>query len=83
MRKAVEGEHITTLDGKCHPLTPGQLVICDAQKPSCLAGIMGGEESEITEKTHTMMLECAVFDRASTRVTSRSLGIRTRVLRSV
>lgn len=77
VRKAVEGEHITTLDGKPHPLTPGQLVICDAQKPSCLAGIMGGEESEITEKTHTMMFECAVFDRASTRVTSRSLGIRT------
>lgn len=77
VRRAVEGEHITTLDGKPHPLTPGQLVICDAQKPSCLAGIMGGEESEITEKTRTVMFECAVFDRASTRVTSRTLGIRT------
>ncbi len=77
VRRAVEGEHITTLDGKPHPLTPGQLVICDAVKPSCLAGIMGGEESEITEKTHTVMFECAVFDRASIRVTSRSLGIRT------
>lgn len=52
-------------------------MICDASKPSCVAGIMGGEESEITEKTHTMMFECAVFDRASTRVTSRALGIRT------
>lgn len=77
VRRAVEGEHITTLDGKPHPLTPGQLVICDATKPSCLAGIMGGEESEITEKTHTVMFECAVFDRASVRVTSRTLGIRT------
>ena len=77
VRKAVEGEHITTLDGKAHPLTAGQLVICDASKPSCVAGVMGGEESEITEKTHTMMFECAVFDRASTRVTSRALGIRT------
>ena len=77
VRRAVEGEHITTLDGKAHALTPGQLVICDASKPSCVAGIMGGEESEITEKTHTMMFECAVFDRASTRVTSRTLGIRT------
>ena len=77
VRRAVEGEHITTLDGKAHALTPGQLVICDASKPSCVAGIMGGEESEITEKTHTMMFECAVFDRASTRVTSRALGIRT------
>ncbi len=77
VRRAVEGEHITTLDGKPHPLTAGQLVICDAKKPSCVAGIMGGEESEITEKTHTMMFECAVFDRAATRVTSRALGIRT------
>ena len=77
VRKATEGEHITTLDGKPHPLTAGQLVICDASKPSCVAGIMGGEESEITEKTHTMMFECAVFDRAATRVTSRALGIRT------
>ena len=77
VRKAVEGESITTLDGKPHPLSAGQLVICDAVKPSCVAGIMGGEESEITEKTHTMMFECAVFDRASTRVTSRALGIRT------
>ena len=77
VRRAVEGEHITPLDGKQHDLTPGQLVICDANKPSCVAGIMGGEESEITEKTHTMMFECAVFDRAATRVTSRALGIRT------
>lgn len=77
VRKAAEGEHITTLDGKAHPLTAGQLVICDASKPSCVAGIMGGEESEITEKTHTMMFECAVFDRAATRITSRALGIRT------
>ncbi len=77
VRQAVEGEHITTLDGKQHDLTPGQLVICDAVKPSCVAGIMGGEESEITEKTHTMMFECAVFDYAATRQTSRALGIRT------
>ncbi len=77
VRKAEEGEHITTLDGKAHPLSAGQLVICDAVKPSCVAGIMGGEESEITEKTHTMMFECAVFDYAQTRLTSRALGIRT------
>ena len=77
VRKAVEGEHITTLDGKEHPLTPGQLVICDATKPSCVAGIMGGEESEITEKTKKVMFECAVFDHASVRLTSRALGIRT------
>ncbi len=77
VRQAEQGEHITTLDGKQHDLTPGQLVICDAVRPSCVAGIMGGEESEITEKTHTMMFECAVFDYAATRLTSRALGIRT------
>ena len=77
VRRAVEGEHITTLDGKPHPLQPGQLVICDASKPACVAGVMGGEESEITEKTRSLMFECAVFDRASVRITSRSLGIRT------
>ena len=77
VRQAVEGEHITTLDGKEHPLTPGQLVICDATKPSCVAGIMGGEESEITEKTKKVMFECAVFEHASVRLTSRALGIRT------
>ena len=77
VRQAKEGEQITTLDGKPHPLTAGQLVICDASKPSCVAGIMGGEESEITEKTHTMMFECAVFDYAQTRLTARALGIRT------
>ena len=77
VRKAREGEHITTLDGKPHPLTEGQLVICDASKPSCVAGIMGGEESEITEKTHTLMFECAVFDYAQTRLTARALGMRT------
>lgn len=77
VRKAEAGETITTLDGKPHQLTAGQLVICDARKPSCVAGIMGGEESEITEKTRSVMFECAVFDRAATRVTSRALGIRT------
>ena len=77
VRRAAEGEHITTLDGKAHALTPGQLVICDAEKPACVAGVMGGEESEITEKTRTMMFECAVFDRTSIRLTSRALGMRT------
>jgi len=77
VRRAKEGEFITTLDGKQHVMQAGQLAICDAVKPSCVAGIMGGEESEITEKTHTVMFECAVFDYAATRLTSRALGIRT------
>ncbi len=77
VRRAEEGEFITTLDGKQHVMSAGQLAICDAVKPSCVAGIMGGEESEITEKTRSVMFECAVFDYAATRLTSRALGIRT------
>ncbi len=77
VRRAKEGEFITTLDGKQHTMSAGQLAICDAVKPSCVAGIMGGEESEITEKTRTVMFECAVFDYAATRLTARALGIRT------
>ncbi|MBQ6173195.1 MAG: phenylalanine--tRNA ligase subunit beta [Clostridia bacterium] len=77
VRRAKEGEFITTLDGKAHTMQAGQLAICDAAKPSCVAGIMGGEESEITGSTRQVMFECAVFDYAATRLTSRALGIRT------
>ena len=77
VRRAKAGEAITTLDGKQHVMQAGQLAICDAVKPSCVAGVMGGEESEITEKTRSVMFECAVFDYASVRLTARALGIRT------
>ncbi|MBR1585489.1 MAG: phenylalanine--tRNA ligase subunit beta [Clostridia bacterium] len=77
VRKAEAGESITTLDGKQHPLAGGELMICDEEGPTGLAGIMGGEESEITEDTKELLFECAAFDRASIRITARSLGIRT------
>ncbi|MBR4711624.1 MAG: phenylalanine--tRNA ligase subunit beta [Clostridia bacterium] len=77
VRRAKAGEAITTLDGKQHEMSEGQLAICDAEKPSCVAGVMGGEESEITEQTRSVMFECAVFDYAATRLTARALGIRT------
>ena len=77
VRRAKAGEAITTLDGKQHEMQAGQLAICDAEKPSCVAGVMGGEESEITEQTRSVMFECAVFDYAATRLTARALGIRT------
>ncbi len=77
VRRAKAGETITTLDGKQHEMQAGQLAICDAEKPSCVAGVMGGEESEITESTRSVMFECAVFDYAATRLTARALGIRT------
>lgn len=77
VRRAKAGETITTLDGKEYALTGSELAICDETNPTCMAGIMGGEESEITESTTSVMLECAVFDYASIRRTSRALGIRT------
>lgn len=77
VRRAAAGESITTLDGKPHPLTPDMLVIADGESPSCLAGIMGGLESEITEATGDLFLEAAKFRRDSVRRTARSLGIRT------
>ena len=77
VRKASPGESLTTLDGKHHVLSGNELMICDAQGPTGLAGIMGGLESEITEHTKEILFECASFDRTNTRITARGLGIRT------
>lgn len=77
VRNANEGETMTTLDGKDHQLTPDMLVIADGQKPSCLAGIMGGRESEIEDTTTDLFLESAKFRRDNVRHTARALGIRT------
>ena len=77
VRKAEKGEALTTLDGKTYPLSGHELMICDEEGPTGLAGIMGGEESEITESTKDILFECASFDRACIRITSRALGIRT------
>ncbi|MEA4898066.1 MAG: phenylalanine--tRNA ligase subunit beta [Eubacteriales bacterium] len=77
VRRARPGEALTTLDGKAHMLTGDMLVIADAERATGLAGIMGGEESEIAEGTKTVLFECAAFDRTGTRLTARALGIRT------
>ncbi|GHU79243.1 phenylalanine--tRNA ligase beta subunit [Clostridia bacterium] len=77
VRRAKPGEKLTTLDGKERELTENMLVISDAQNATGLAGIMGGEESEITEATRTLLFECAAFDRTNIRLTSRALGMRT------
>ncbi len=77
VRCAAEGEQIVTLDGKTHALTPDMLVIADAQAPSCLAGIMGGLNSEIKPDTTDLLFECAKFRRDSVRHTGRALGMRT------
>lgn len=77
VRTAKDGESITTLDGKEHTLTPEMLVIADGERPSCLAGIMGGRESEIEDDTRDLFLESAKFKRDNIRRTGRALGIRT------
>lgn len=74
VRRAHEGEEIVTLDGKECRLNPNNLVICDGSKPVALAGIMGGLNSEITEKTTQLLFESAKFTRDNVRKTARSLG---------
>ena len=74
VRRAVEGEKITTLDEKEFTLNPNNLVICDAEKPVALAGIMGGANSGMDDNTTSLLFECATFARDSVRKTSRALG---------
>ena len=77
VREAEEGETITTLDGNLRPLKPGMLVIADEQKPIGLAGIMGGENSEIKDDTINVVFESANFNGTSIRQTALALGMRT------
>ena len=77
VREAEEGETLTTLDGNLRPLKPGMLVIADEQKPIGLAGIMGGENSEIKDDTVTVVFESANFNGTSIRQTALALGMRT------
>lgn len=74
VRRAAPGETITTLDGKEFRLSDSNLVICDGSRPVALAGVMGGLNSEITEKTTQLLFESAKFMRDNIRKTSRSLG---------
>ncbi|MCR4434546.1 MAG: phenylalanine--tRNA ligase subunit beta [Clostridiales bacterium] len=77
VRRASEGETIKTLDGQERKLDSSMLVIADAKRPVGVAGVMGGENSEITEKTRDILFESAVFDGTSIRLTSKKLGLRT------
>ena len=77
VRRAYPGERLTTLDGKEHLLDESILVIADNENATGLAGIMGGEESEIESDTASVLFECAAFERANNRVTARKLGVRT------
>ncbi|MFM9905340.1 MAG: phenylalanine--tRNA ligase subunit beta [Pyrinomonadaceae bacterium] len=77
VRRAVEGETITTLDEVERNLTTDMLAICDAEKPVAVAGVMGGLDSSITNSTSSVLLEVAHFKRESVRATSRKLGLAT------
>ena len=75
VRDAREGEMMMTLDGITRKLDPSMLVICDAEKPNAVAGIMGGEDSGIAPGTTTVMLESALFEPTSTKYTATKLGL--------
>ena len=77
VRRASDGEQLTTLDEVDRELTTDMLVIADAEKPVALAGIMGGYDSEITETTCDVLLESAYFNPSSVRATAKALGINT------
>jgi len=77
VRNARKGESIMTLDGVERALTPDMLVICDEEKPSAVAGVMGGEYSGIMDDTDTIVFESACFFGPSVRVTAKKLGMRT------
>ena len=77
VREAEEGEVLTTLDGNVRNLKPGMLVIADENRAIGLAGIMGGENSEIVDDTTTVVFESANFNGTSIRQTALALGMRT------
>ena len=77
VREAEEGETLTTLDGNVRNLKPGMLVIADDNRAIGLAGIMGGENSEIVDDTTTVVFESANFNGTSIRQTALALGMRT------
>ena len=77
VRTAREGEVCRTLDGNERRVTPSMLCICDEHKPVGLAGVMGGENSEITESTKMVLFESANFNGTSIRRTAAALNMRT------
>ena len=77
VRTAREGEVIQTLDGNDRKLTPNMLCICDEHKPVCVAGVMGGANSEIVGDTAMVLFESANFNGVSVRRTAAALGMRT------
>ncbi|MYA33723.1 MAG: phenylalanine--tRNA ligase subunit beta [Gemmatimonadales bacterium] len=77
VRPAEAGEPLTTLDGQEHKLTRGQTVIADRDRAIALAGVMGGLDTEVTEDTVDLLIECASFDPAGVRRTRTGAGLST------
>src|SRR6266700_8250611 len=77
VRRAHDGEEMTTLDGVRRKLTSDMLLITDPEGPTAIAGVMGGAISEVNDKTTTVLLEAANFQAANIRRTSVALGLRT------
>lgn len=77
VRRATNGEGLTTLDGERRELTTEMTMICDARGPTAIAGVMGGEHSEVGPDTADIVLECAYFDPVRIRGTRRALGMST------
>jgi phenylalanyl-tRNA synthetase beta chain len=77
VRRAKDGEKFTTLDGQERELDNDVLMICDAEKEVAIAGIMGGENSMVTENMTTLLFEAATFDGTNIRLSSKRVGLRT------
>jgi phenylalanyl-tRNA synthetase beta chain len=75
IRRARPNEPITTLDGVARKLTSEMTAICDAERPTIVAGVMGSAESEVSERTSDLVLECAYFQPTRIRRTRRALGL--------
>lgn len=77
VKRAKDGEEFQTLDGQMRKLDSEVLMICDAEKEIGLAGIMGGENSKITDEVSTVLFEAATFNGANIRKASKRVGLRT------
>ena len=77
VRDAKEGETIRTLDSVERKLDPSMLMICDSSAPVAVAGVMGGEGSEISQDTSTVLIESALFDAPNVKFTAQKLGLGT------
>lgn len=77
VRRAKDGEHFVTLDGQDHVVDSSALMICDGEKAVGLAGIMGGENSMITDDVKTILFEAATFNGPNIRKTAKKVGLRT------